>query len=234
MTISSKAESPKMFDAISVRYDFLNRFLSLGMDDYWRRCMVRYLPKGEDLKVLDIGAGTAHVAVTLAQGCSRITSIIGIDLSEEMMNIGRERIQQAGFSSKIILETADAQKLPFSEESFHAVTAGFALRNMPDLMAALIESYRVLFPGGKLIILELSRPESFLLAVFHTFYLKCVIPIFISIFSRDVKAYEYLATTGMAFPSGDRFMKIIHQVGFNNVMRRKLCLGAMTIYVAEK
>ena len=234
MTIPLKADSPKLFDAIAQRYDFLNRLMSFGMDYHWRRSMARYLPGGEGLKILDLGAGTASVAISLAQNCSRITSIVGIDLSPEMMRLGRERIEKVGLASRISLEFADAQKLPFSDESFHAVTAGFALRNMPDFMAVLTESYRILLPRGKMIILELSRPENPLVALVHMFYLRCIIPLWGLIFSRDFRAYQYLAHTGMAFPSGVRFVRIIRQLGFKNVMRHEFSLGAITIYVAEK
>ena len=229
-----KTDSPKLFDTLAKRYDSLNRLLSLGMDNGWRQSVVRYLPDGEGLKVLDVGTGTAHVAISLLKGSSRIASIVGIDLSREMLKVGHERIEDAGLSAKIVLEVADVQKLPFAEGAFDAVTAGFVMRNVPDLMAALAESYRVLGPKGRMIILEFSRPEALVPALLHIFYLKCIIPLLILVFHGDIKAYQYLVRTVMTFPSGDRFVRVIRQVGFKDSVRHELLFGAITIYVAEK
>lgn len=229
-----KARSPVLFDELAGRYDFLNRLLSLGRDNAWRRAMLRHLPDGESLQVLDIGAGTARVAVALAQGSSRVVSVTGIDLAPRMLEIGRQRIKRAGLEGRIVLKIEDAQKLSFPDNTFDLVTAGFALRNMPDIMRALAESYRVLRKGGKIIILELSRPQAPFIREGHAFYLSFVMPSIGFLFSADKRAYQYLGRTGLAFPSGDRFCRIIRQAGFLKVVQQELFLGAMSIYAAEK
>jgi demethylmenaquinone methyltransferase/2-methoxy-6-polyprenyl-1,4-benzoquinol methylase len=234
MTLPIKAESPKLFDAIARRYDLINRIISFGMDRGWRQRMIRHLPTGTSLEILDLASGTGHVALVLAKGCTRIKSVLGIDLSQEMLAVGRHKILDCKLNGTIDLRTGDAQKLKFPDGTFDAVTVGCGLRNMPNLMAALAESYRVLKPGGRLIILELTCPSNPFFKIFHKIYLRFVMPIWGGILAGSFSAYRYLNVTIEAFPSGERFALIIRQTGFKHVILDELSLGAATIYTAEK
>lgn len=229
-----KNESWKMFDAISARYDFLNRLLSLGQDISWRRLLKKHLPPGENLKLLDIATGTADVLITLVEDNPRVSAGFGVDMAREMLKIGQVKVDQRQLSGKITLAHGDAQQLAFMDNSFDAVTISFGIRNIPDLRLALLEMYRVTQKGGRVLILEFSLPANPLLRVGHWIYLQWVVPLLGMLFSGNWKAYKYLNQTIEEFPYGDRFCKILKQFGFVNVKAHPLMGGVATIYVGEK
>lgn len=229
-----KTESPQMFNAIARRYDFLNRLISFGQDTKWRLKLKEFLPAGQNLTVLDLACGTADVLITLLKDNPKIKQGIGIDLAAQMLEIGRAKIAKAGLSDRVLLQTADAQALPFLDDIFDCVTISFGIRNMPELRLALLEMYRVVKKGGRIIILEASTPEKPLMAAGDWIYLNTLMPAIGFLFSGNAKAYRYLSQTVQKFPSGDLFCKILRQFGFTNVAAHPLMGGVATIYVAEK
>ena len=229
-----KNESWKMFNAISRRYDLLNRILSLGQDVSWRRKLVKHVPQRAGVKVLDLATGTADVAITLAQQCPQIQTAVGIDMAANMLAIGRQKIERLRLTSKITLQEADVQALPFVDDSFDVLTIAFGIRNIPDLRLALLEMYRVVRPGGRVLILEFSMPKNFLLRAGHVLYLRWAVPSIGFLLSGHYRAYKYLNQTVEQFPYGDRFCKILKQMGFKNIQAHPLMGGVATIYVGDK
>ncbi len=232
--ILPKADSPRMFDAIAKRYDFLNHVLSLGQDRRWRARLKDCLPLHRDLHVLDLATGTADVLITLATGTSRLKRGIGVDLSLKMLEIGRGKIAAASLSDRLCLEQGDAQALPFLDASFDCVCIAFGLRNIPDLRLALLEMYRVTKPGGRVLILEFSKPKNFLLQAGHWLYLNGIVPFVGGIFSGHFHAYRYLNATIQSFPYGEQLSRILKQFGFVHIQRHLLMGGVATIYAADK
>jgi demethylmenaquinone methyltransferase/2-methoxy-6-polyprenyl-1,4-benzoquinol methylase len=230
----SKTDSWKLFDRIAQRYDLLNQVLSFGMATGWRRSMIKGFPQKANLEVLDVATGTADIPLILSLSALNIRKIIGLDLSEGMLSVGRHKLARAGCSSRVDLRSGDGQDLLFDNNSFDVVTSGFGLRNFPDLMKGITEAYRVLRPGGSFIILEFSRPARFPFRQLHEAYLRFVVPIVGFILTGDLKAYTYLSRTAVAFPYGERFARIIRQAGFREVGRRPCFLGAATIYTSSK
>jgi demethylmenaquinone methyltransferase/2-methoxy-6-polyprenyl-1,4-benzoquinol methylase len=230
----SKTDSWKLFDRIAQRYDLLNLVLSFGMAAGWRRSMITCFPQKTNLDVLDIATGTADIPLILSRSGLNIRKIIGLDLSEGMLSVGRHKLERAGCSSRIELRSGDGQELPFGDKSFDVVTVGFGLRNFPDLMKGLTEAYRVLRPGGSFIILEFSRPERFPFHQLHEAYMRFIVPFVGFILTGDLKAYTYLSRTVAAFPYGERFGRIIRQAGFKEVERKPCFLGAATVYISSK
>ena len=228
-----KAESWKMFDAISPRYDLLNRILSLGQDARWRRQILRHLPSRKGLVALDLATGTADVAITLAKEGS-VRTVYGVDMAQEMLKVGRVKVEQEGLKDKIMLQQGDAQKLNFMDNTFDAVTISFGIRNVGDLRLGLMEMYRVLKKSGRVIILEFSIPENIFIRAGHWCYLNLVVPVIGFLFSGNFKAYQYLNQTIASFPYGDRFGKILKQMGFVRVEAHPLMQGTATVYVGEK
>ena len=229
-----KAESWKMFDTISVRYDFLNRVLSLGQDIRWRRQLPRYLPPGENLTVLDLATGTADVAITLAQSDPRVRTVHGVDMAEKMLVIADRKVEAARLKDRIILQKGDAQALPFVNDTFDAAAIAFGIRNVGDLRLGLMEMYRVLKKGGRILVLEFSIPDNTFLRAGHRVYLNWIVPAVGFLLSGNGKAYRYLNQTILSFPYGERFCKILKQMGFTRIHAHPLMGGAATIYVGEK
>ena len=232
--ILPKSESWKMFDQISGRYDFLNRVLSLGQDVVWRKKLLQFVPDRRAQKLLDLAAGTGDVLITLLESNPNIQTAVGVDMAEEMLKIGRAKIEKKNLESKVVLQKGDAQHLPFVDGSFDLLTIAFGIRNIPDLRLAMMEMYRVLKPGGRVLILEFSRPPNVFLRLGHIFYLRFIVPSVGFIFSGHYRAYKYLNQTVEQFPYGDRFCKIIKQMGFKNVQAYPLMGGVATIYAGDK
>ncbi len=222
-----------LFNAIASGYDKANWILSLGLDQLWRRKMVSFLPRGNGLRVLDLATGTADVAIAMA-GDPRVAEVVGVDLSDEMLRCGREKVIAQGFSGKIRLMKADVFALDFPERSFDVVTIGFGARNFDDLMQGLMGASRVLKPGGKIIVLEFSMPEGVIVRLGYGVYLKCLVPLIGVLCTGKLSAYNYLVRTILAFPYGERFCRILAQVGFIPQGRYKLALGGVTIYTAVR
>jgi demethylmenaquinone methyltransferase/2-methoxy-6-polyprenyl-1,4-benzoquinol methylase len=222
-----------IFNSIAPRYDTTNHVLSLGMDRGWRRKMLAYLPLGNNLKILDLATGTADVALALA-GDPRVAEVVGIDAAEGMLSVGREKAGRLSFAPKIKLLKGDALALDLPDRHFDAVTAAFGLRNFPDLMKGLAEAYRVIKPGGRLIVLEFSLPQGFLVKYVHGFYLKVLVPFIGRLLTGEKEPYQYLSSTARAFPSGKRFSRIMAQTGLEDVQCYPLAMGAVTIYVGKR
>lgn len=229
-----KTDSPQMFNAIAGRYDLLNRLLSLGQDARWRGRLKGLLPPGDHLNILDLATGTADVLITLAKDDPRVGKGLGIDPAVNMLAIGRAKIEAAGLSGKLTLQAGDAQALPFADNSFDCVTISFGIRNVPDLRLGLMEMYRVTKKGGRVLILEFSKPVNPLLKAGHWLYLNIAVPLAGFLFSGNWKAYRYLAQTVGAFPYGERFCRMLKQFGFMDIKEYPLMGGAATIYAAQK
>ena len=223
-----------MFDQISGKYDFLNRVLSLGQDLHWRKRLNELLPAGNNLKMLDLATGTADVIISLMEDNPQIISGVGIDMAGEMLKIGQRKIENKHLSSRITLQQANAQSLPFLNDSFNLLTIAFGIRNIPDLRLCLLEMFRVTKPGGRVLILEFSKPKNLVLRSGHFFYLRYVVPIIGFLLTGHYRAYKYLNQTIESFPYGEMFCKILKQFGFKNVQAHPLMGGVATIYVGEK
>jgi demethylmenaquinone methyltransferase/2-methoxy-6-polyprenyl-1,4-benzoquinol methylase len=222
----------KMFDDISPKYDFLNHFLSFGIDKGWRKTLVSILARKNPKSVLDVATGTADLAIAMAE--LKPQKIVGIDLSEKMLAIGNRKIEDADLARMITLKRADAEKLPFSDHSFEAVTVAFGVRNFENLTTGLAEMKRVLRPGGTLLILEFSKPASLPVRLFYGLYSKVFIPSAGRLISKNTEAYRYLPESVAAFPSGKAFLDILAGSGLKNVSMVSLSFGIATIYIAEK
>ena len=230
----SKRESWKMFNDISGRYDFLNKFLSFGLDIGWRNRLSRYLPKNSNLKLLDLATGTGDVILTLMKRCPRITSAVGIDMADQMLEIGRKKVEQAGFAQKIKLQPGNANHTMFDHDIFDAVTIAFGIRNVPEPMRVLAEMQRVLKKGGRALVLEFSIPQNPIIKAVSLFYLRNILPFLGAFISGNPKAYRYLNQTVEIFPHGEEFCAMLEEAGFQNVKAIPLTFGIATIYQGEK
>ena len=232
--IFPKTESWKIFNLISGRYDFLNRLLSFGMDIQWRKALLKFIPTETTIHMLDLATGTADVLITAVEERPNIYSAVGLDMADEMLKIGRDKVEKKDLSKKIILQHGDAQELPFGDNAFDLLTISFGIRNIPDLRKVMMEMYRVMKPRGKTLILEFSIPENIFLRLGYIVYLRLGVPVLGFLFSGNYRAYKYLNQTIEQFPYGDRFCKILKQMGFKNIQAHPLLGGVATIYAAEK
>ncbi len=230
---SKKAQVERMFDKIAPRYDLLNRVLSLGIDVWWRKHALGYLKAGQPRNILDVATGTADVAL-LAAKLLKPERITGIDIANQMLDIGRQKIRSQGLESVIELKTGDSEQLEFPEASFDAVTVAFGVRNFENLERGLAEMLRVLRPGGQAVILEFSRPHIFPFKQLYNAYFKYVLPLIGRLTSRDMRAYTYLFESVQAFPEGDQFLNILSKTGYQNPRCERLTLGICSIYHAVK
>ncbi len=229
-----KHESWKMFDAISAKYDVLNRILSLGQDVRWRNLLKRHLPATSEQMLLDIATGTADVIITLVEDNPKVKMAFGVDMAREMLKIGQSKVDKKALTSKIVLQHGDAQALGFMDNTFDCVTIAFGIRNIPDLRQALLEMCRVSKKGGRVLILEFSLPANPILRAGHWMYLQWFVPAVGFLCSGNWKAYKYLNQTIESFPYGERFCKILKQFGFTNVHAYPLMGGVATIYAGDK
>lgn len=230
MVVADKSLSPRIFDGIARTYDPVNRVLSLGLDQGWRRRAARHLPPGRDLDVLDLATGTGDLALALWK-TERCRRVVGMDLSTEMLAVGRKKV--AGISGIELCE-GDATKIPAADERFDAVTIAFGIRNVPDVPRCLSEMRRVLRPGGRAIVLEFSMPANALMRLGHRFYLRHVLPLVGGLVSGNRAAYVYLNETIEAFPYGEDFLALVRLAGFSRVWSERLGSGIATIYVGER
>lgn len=232
---SKTQQVSKMFDNIAGKYDFLNHFLSLNMDKTWRRKMIAELTILQPKSVLDVATGTGDVAInTIKQLKINDLKIKGVDISAEMLNVGRAKITKEGLSEKIQLELGDSEQLPFEGNKFDAVTVAFGVRNFENLERGLQEMHRVLRGGGKLVVLEFSKPTSFPFRQLYNFYFKNILPIIGKLTSKDNRAYTYLYESVQAFPDGDNFLTVLNKIGFKDTQCKPLTLGICSIYVGYK
>ncbi len=228
-----KAQVAEMFDDIAHRYDFLNRFLSGGLDMGWRKKALKYLAAKKPLKILDVATGTADVAI-MASHLLKPASIIGIDISDGMLDIGRQKIAKLGLQNTIELLNGDSETINFETASFDAVTVAFGVRNFQNLEKGMTEILRVLKPGGQLVVLEFSKPKMRLVKSFYNIYMKTVTPNMGKLFSKNRGAYKYLDESIQKFPEGQDFIKILDNLGYINTQCKPLSLGICSIYFGEK
>ncbi|MCK6616627.1 MAG: bifunctional demethylmenaquinone methyltransferase/2-methoxy-6-polyprenyl-1,4-benzoquinol methylase UbiE [Cyclobacteriaceae bacterium] len=229
---TKKEQVARMFDNISHRYDFLNHLLSLGIDKGWRRKAVNLLKPFKPRLILDVATGTGDFAIAALR--MNPEKIVGVDISEGMLEIGRKKMQRKGVHKQIELISGDSENLPFEENKFDAVTVGFGVRNFENLEKGLAEIRRVLRPGGMLVILEFSRPKQFPFKQVYKFYFKFILPKLGRLISRDKAAYTYLPESVEAFPDGDDFLTILTNLGYKESACKPLTLGISSIYTARK
>ena len=232
LKVSKKIQVQNMFDSISIEYDFLNRIMTFGNDIKWRKNIYKIAKHYNPKKILDIATGTADIALELSKidGCD----IIGLDISEKMLEIGRTKVLNQSLSEKVTLISGDAENIDYDTESFDLVTIGFGVRNFQNLEKGLKESHRVLKPKSKLIILETSVPTNPLIKFFYLMFSRSFIPLIGKLFSKDKTAYKYLQKSAEKFPSGKNFINVLKKCGFTNIELKPQMFGATTIYVAEK
>lgn len=232
---SKKQQVSQMFDNIAGNYDFLNHFLSLNIDKTWRRKMIAELVSVNPKNVLDVATGTADVAInTIKQLKINDLTIKGVDISAEMLNIGRQKISKEGLTERIELTLGDSEQLPYEGNKFDAVTVAFGVRNFENLERGLQEMHRVLRGGGKLVVLEFSKPTSFPFRQLYNFYFKYILPIIGKLTSKDNRAYTYLYESVQAFPDGDKFLTVLKKIGFKDIQCKSLTLGICSIYIGYK
>jgi demethylmenaquinone methyltransferase/2-methoxy-6-polyprenyl-1,4-benzoquinol methylase len=223
----------QMFDNIAPTYDKLNHRLSLDIDKGWRRKAIKALAPYHPQSLLDIATGTGDFAILAAQ-MLHPTRLVGADISEGMMEIGRQKVKALGLNHIVTFEKEDCLHLSYDSNTFDAITAAFGIRNFADLDAGLREMYRVLKPGGHLSIVELTTPISFPMRQLFHIYSHTVLPIYGRIISRDTSAYTYLTKTIEAFPQGERMVDILMKAGFAEASFRRLTFGICTMYFATK
>ncbi len=227
-----KKEVAQMFDHVAHSYDFLNHFFSLGIDRGWRKRVVNILQPTKPKIILDVATGTADLALALSKLSP--TSIVGVDISTKMLAIGAKKISAAKLDNIIKLQEGDSEKLQFPDNNFDAVTVSFGVRNFENLRMGLSEMYRVLKPGGKVVILEFSKPTTFPIKQLFAVYFKYLLPFIGKIVSGDNRAYTYLPESVAAFPEGKQFVSILQELGYTGVSTERLTFGISTIYTASK
>jgi len=229
---SKKNQVEKMFDAISFEYDFLNGIMTFNSHTRWKKNILNIAKKLKPKNALDIATGTADIAINL--GSISDCKVVGVDISEQMLNLGRKKITKMKLDEFVRLESGDAENLNFKDNYFDLVTIGFGVRNFQDLEKGLRESFRVLNKNGTLIILETSVPENRIMKLFYLIFTRTYIPVMASIFSKDKSAYSYLINSAELFPSGTKFSDILKSVGFADVLIKPKLFGSSTIYIATK
>lgn len=229
---SKKAQVAEMFDNISPRYDFLNHFLSLGIDILWRKKAVKELKAVKPKYILDIATGTGDFAIEALS--LHPEKIIGVDISEGMLSFGREKLTRKKLNDKIELRMGDSEKLLFDDNTFDAVIVAFGVRNFENLEKGLRDMLRVLKPGGKVVVLEFSKPTKFPMKQLYNFYFKYILPIIGRLISKDRAAYTYLPESVKAFPDGPLFIDILERVGFKETLCKPLTFGISSIYTGIK
>ena len=231
--LHKKEQVAEMFNDIAFRYDFLNRFLSAGIDVSWRKKAIKELKEIQPKNILDVATGTGDVAILLYK-ILKPEKIIGIDISTGMLELGRKKIDKLNLSSKIILEEGDSETIKYGDNSFDSVTVAFGVRNFQDLEKGLAEMYRVLAPGGKTVILEFSKPKATGFKIFYNLYMKIIAPGFGSMFAKNKEAYSYLNNSVQAFPEREAFIEIMKQAGFSKTYFKTLSSGICCIYCGSK
>lgn len=227
-----KAQVALMFNNIARKYDFLNHFLSMGIDKLWRKKAVKLLKSIEPKQLLDIATGTGDFALA----CLKLNpdKITGIDISTEMLAVGREKIAKKKLQDRIELFEGDSEDIQFDDNSFDAITVAFGVRNFENLEKGLKEMNRVVRPGGKVVILEFSKPKNFPVKQFYNFYFFNILPLCGKMLSKDSSAYTYLPESVGAFPDGEIFLEIYKSCGFEETEQIKLSFGIASIYIGTK
>lgn len=230
--LSKKEQVAKMFNNISHKYDLLNHLLSLGIDIQWRKKAIKQLKPIQPKSILDVATGTGDFAI---QSLSlNPQKVIGVDISDGMLSVGKEKIANKKLDHIISLENGDSENLRFSDNNFDAVIVAFGVRNFEHLENGLSNMHRVLRKGGKVVILEFSKPTSFPFKQIYNFYFNSILPNIGNVISRDNSAYTYLPESVQAFPDGERFLEILNKTGFNQIECIPLTFGICSIYTGIK
>lgn len=230
--LNKKEQVTKMFDNISKEYDGLNRVISFGIDVKWRNKVVDIVAKSNPKNILDIATGTGDLAINLTK--TNAKEIIGLDISDGMLEVGRQKITHKKLEGIISMVIGDSENLPFEDNTFDAITVAFGVRNFENLEKGLSEILRVLKPQGVFVILETSVPEKTPFKQGYKLYSKYILPAIGKLFSKDQSAYSYLSESASVFPYGEALNNILIKTGFNNVNHNPQTLGVATIYTASK
>jgi demethylmenaquinone methyltransferase/2-methoxy-6-polyprenyl-1,4-benzoquinol methylase len=229
---SKKVQVARMFDSISRKYDFLNHFLSLGIDIRWRRKAIKLLVSEKPQLILDVATGTGDFAIEALK--LNPEKIVGVDISEGMLEVGRKKMKASGYEEIIELIYGDSENLPFEENKFDAVIVAFGVRNFENLEKGLKEIYRVLRPNARIVVLEFSKPTSFPMKQLYSFYFNFILPKVGKAVSHDSSAYTYLPESVQAFPSGNEFLSVLSNLGYKNPSCKPLTFGISSLYTATK
>lgn len=229
---SKKEEVAEMFNNISAKYDFLNHFMSMGIDHLWRKRAINMLKASQPKKIIDLATGTGDFALAALK--LNPEKVVGVDISSGMLEEGRKKIKNKGKENIISMVLGDSENLPFEDNEFDALTVGFGVRNYENLEKGLADMLRVIKPGGTAVILEFSKPKKFPVKQFFSIYSKYIMPTIGKVVSKDSSAYEYLPESVAAFPEGDEFLAILKKVGYKNTKAKMVSGGIATIYTGTK
>lgn len=232
---SKKKQVADMFNSISPKYDLLNHLLSLGIDIYWRKQAIKQLKKfhPQPSHLLDVATGTGDFALE-AMKMIKPTQITGVDISEGMLNVGKQKMKKLGLDDRIFLQVGDSEDLPFEDNTFDSVIVAFGVRNFENLEKGLAEIHRVLSKNGTLVVLEFSKPQGFPFKQLYNFYFKNILPLVGKLISKDQSAYTYLPESVQAFPDGEQFNTILKNLGYESVVCKPLTFGISSIYMGHK
>lgn len=231
-SLNKKEQVEQMFDKISGNYDGLNRVISFGIDVKWRKKVIELVKATSPRAVLDIATGTGDLAISMAE--TNASRIVGLDISEGMLNVGRKKINEKGLAKRIEMIQANSEALPFEDSTFEAITVAFGIRNFENLEKGLSEILRVLKPGGIFVILETSVPTKFPFKQGYFFHTRVILPFIGKLFSKDKVAYSYLSESAASFPYGEELNNILRKTGFISVEDKPQTFGVATIYTATK
>jgi demethylmenaquinone methyltransferase / 2-methoxy-6-polyprenyl-1,4-benzoquinol methylase len=229
---SKKEQVRNMFNNIASYYDFLNHFLSIGIDRRWRKFTIRLIKQMKHDSILDVATGTADLAIQAAK--THPKKIIGVDISDGMLEIGRKKIKSKNLEKLISLQNADSENLPFTDESFDIAMAAFGVRNFDDLDKGISEMFRVLKPGGAIVVLEFSKPRIFPFKQIYFLYFQNILPLIGKIVSKNKSAYSYLPESVNLFPSGDEFLNVLKKNGLSETHFHQLTMGVVSVYIGKK
>lgn len=230
---TKKEEVREMFDNIAPKYDLLNHTLSMSIDRVWRRRVVGEVRRAKPGRILDVATGTGDLAIAMARRI-RDVQVLGVDLSEQMLAVARRKIEARGLDGRIVLDRGDAERLTVADASVDVATVAFGVRNFGDLGAGLRELARTIKPGGKVVILEFSRPRNRVFRALYEFYSYKILPRIGGLVSRDKRAYEYLPASVGEFPAPEEFMAMMARAGFRNCRARSQSFGIAQIYIGER
>lgn len=229
---SKKDQVRKMFDNIATKYDFLNHFLTVGIDKRWRKKVCKIVAQKKPKLIMDMASGTGDLAIGLSK--LGVEKIVGIDISEKMLEIAEKKVKAKGLDRLITFKIGDAESLEDDDNTFDVVTCAFGVRNFENIEKGLSEFYRVVKPQGSLVILELSMPENRLFRFGYNTYFRYILPLWGRLFSKDNSAYNYLPESVLCFPRSKDFVEMLASIGFKNCRAKSLTFGVATIFVAEK
>ena len=230
---TKKEEVREMFDNIAPKYDLLNHTLSMSIDRVWRRRVVGEVRRAKPGRILDVATGTGDLAIAMARRI-RDVQVLAVDLSEQMLAVARRKIEARGLDGRIVLDRGDAERLAVADASVDVATVAFGVRNFGDLGAGLRELARTIKPGGKVVILEFSRPRNRVFRALYEFYSYKILPRIGGLVSRDKRAYEYLPASVGEFPAPEEFMAMMARAGFRNCRARSQSFGIAQIYIGER